>query len=82
MVCSSRVDVPGAHALQRQIADAAGAAARYGIQCLKYAMDLKGYFGELSRLPLLPLDAQQKSEIELMFRNVEDEREAPVKAAI
>jgi 4-hydroxy-2-oxoglutarate aldolase len=74
-------DVPGSLALQRQIAEAAGVGARYGIQGLKYAMDLKGYFGGESRPPLLPLDAQQKMEIELMFRNVEEERHAPVKAA-
>lgn len=67
-------DIPGSHALQQQIAQAAGVAARYGIQGLKYAMDLKGYFGGPVRPPLLPLDAQQKAEIELLFRDVEGER--------
>jgi dihydrodipicolinate synthase/N-acetylneuraminate lyase len=43
-----------------------------GIPAIKYAMDLNGYYGGLPRLPLLPLSAAQKSEIEgLMtpFRN-------------
>lgn len=75
-------DVSGSRALQQQIAEAAGVMARYGIQGLKYAMDLKGYFGGPARLPLLPLDARQKSEIELLFRNVDDESAAPVKAAM
>jgi 4-hydroxy-2-oxoglutarate aldolase len=43
-----------------------------GIPAIKYAMDLNGYYGGLPRLPLLPLTAAQKTEIEgLMagFRN-------------
>jgi len=43
-----------------------------GIAAIKYAMDLNGYYGGLPRLPLLPLSASQKTEIEgLMagFRN-------------
>lgn len=43
-----------------------------GIAAIKYAMDLNGYYGGLPRLPLLPLSAPQKTEIEgLMtpFRN-------------
>jgi 4-hydroxy-2-oxoglutarate aldolase len=35
-----------------------------GIPAVKYAMDLNGYYGGLPRLPLLPLTAAQKSEIE------------------
>jgi 4-hydroxy-2-oxoglutarate aldolase len=35
-----------------------------GIPAIKYAMDLNGYYGGLPRLPLLPLTAAQKSEIE------------------
>jgi 4-hydroxy-2-oxoglutarate aldolase len=75
-------DVPGSHAVQQQILDVAGVGARYGVQGVKYAMDLQGYFGGQCRLPLLPLNAQQKAEIELLFREVRDERDAPVKAAI
>ncbi|HLK53479.1 MAG TPA: dihydrodipicolinate synthase family protein [Candidatus Angelobacter sp.] len=43
-----------------------------GIPAIKYAMDLNGYYGGLPRLPLLPLTAAQKSEIETVmnpFRN-------------
>jgi dihydrodipicolinate synthase/N-acetylneuraminate lyase len=35
-----------------------------GIPAIKYAMDLNGYYGGLPRLPLLPLSAAEKSEIE------------------
>ena len=67
-------DVEGSSGAQRQIVEAAGVAPRYGIQGLKYAMDLKGYYGGPARLPLLPLDAQQKTEIEdLLFRSVSEE---------
>jgi 4-hydroxy-2-oxoglutarate aldolase len=55
---------------QRQIVEAAGVAPRYGIQGLKYAMDLKGFVGGPPRPPLLPLDARQKAEIEEVFRDV------------
>ncbi|HZS28165.1 MAG TPA: dihydrodipicolinate synthase family protein [Candidatus Angelobacter sp.] len=43
-----------------------------GIPAVKYAMDLNGYYGGLARLPLLPLTATQKLEIETKmspFRN-------------
>src|SRR5262249_13843114 len=42
------------------------------IPAIKHAMDLNGYYGGLPRLPLLPLNATQKSEVEaqmLSFRN-------------
>jgi 4-hydroxy-2-oxoglutarate aldolase len=65
-------DVQGSADAQRRIVEAAGVAPRYGIQGLKYAMDLKGYCGGLARLPLLPLDAAQKAEIEALFRDVGD----------
>jgi dihydrodipicolinate synthase/N-acetylneuraminate lyase len=38
-----------------------------GIPAIKYAMDLNGYYGGLPRLPLLPLAAAQKSEIEALM---------------
>ena len=38
--------------------------AELGIPAVKYAMDLNGYYGGLPRLPLLPLTATQKSDIE------------------
>jgi 4-hydroxy-2-oxoglutarate aldolase len=43
-----------------------------GIAAIKHAMDLNGYYGGLPRLPLLPLTAAQKSEVEAVmgpFRN-------------
>lgn len=43
-----------------------------GIPAVKYAMDLNGYFGGPARLPLLPLTAAQRAEIEAHmapFRN-------------
>ncbi len=60
-------DVEGSHEAQRRIVEAAGVAPRYGIQGLKYAMDLKGFYGGPARLPLLPLDAGQKAEIAALF---------------
>jgi dihydrodipicolinate synthase/N-acetylneuraminate lyase len=35
-----------------------------GIPGIKHAMELNGYFGGVPRLPLLPLDAAQKADIE------------------
>jgi 4-hydroxy-2-oxoglutarate aldolase len=63
-------DASGARTLQQQIAQQAAVSPRFGIQGLKYAMDLNGYFGGESRLPLLPLTTQQKHEIELLFSKV------------
>jgi dihydrodipicolinate synthase/N-acetylneuraminate lyase len=43
-----------------------------GIPAIKYAMDLNGYYGGPPRLPLLPLPAAQKAEVEAQmapFRN-------------
>lgn len=39
-----------------------------GIPAVKYAMDLNGYYGGLPRLPLLPLTALQKSDVEAHMR--------------
>jgi 4-hydroxy-2-oxoglutarate aldolase len=41
-----------------------------GIPGLKYAMDLNGYYGGQGRLPLLPLTADQKTEIEQLLADV------------
>jgi 4-hydroxy-2-oxoglutarate aldolase len=40
-----------------------------GIAAVKYAMDLNGYYGGPPRLPLLPLSAAQKKEIEALMAN-------------
>ena len=78
--CYQSGDVAGSREAQRKIVDAANVAARFGIQGLKYAMDLMGYFGGQSRLPLLPLSAEHKTEIELLFSNLkEDDQDAPGK---
>lgn len=39
----------------------------FGIAGVKYAMDLNGYYGGQPRLPLLPLLAEQKQEVERMM---------------
>ena len=41
-----------------------------GISGLKYGMDLNGYYGGPARLPLLPLTADLKSEVELLLADV------------
>ena len=51
------------------------AASRYvsgqlGIPGIKYACDLNGYYGGVSRLPLLPLDAGQKAEVARVMADV------------
>ncbi|HXZ79387.1 MAG TPA: dihydrodipicolinate synthase family protein, partial [Terriglobales bacterium] len=37
---------------------------------LKYAMDLNGYYGGPSRLPLLPLNGEQKAEVERLMAGI------------
>jgi dihydrodipicolinate synthase/N-acetylneuraminate lyase len=64
-------------ALARSKQEAVGAASKkvvseLGIPAVKYALDLNGYYGGLPRLPLLPLTAAQKAEVETQmasFRN-------------
>ena len=45
-------------------------AADLGIPALKYAMDLNGYYGGPPRLPLLPLIADLKSEIDHLMADI------------
>jgi 4-hydroxy-2-oxoglutarate aldolase len=40
---------------------------KYGIPGLKYAMDLNGYYGGPSRLPLTAITPEAKKEIEQAF---------------
>jgi 4-hydroxy-2-oxoglutarate aldolase len=61
-------DIAGSCEAQRRIVEAAGVAPRYGIAGLKYAMDRNGYYGGPVRLPLLPLDDEQKTTIDSLFR--------------
>lgn len=74
-------DVRGSRAFQQKIVETCKVAPQYGIQGLKYAMDLKGYFGGPTRLPLLPLDARQKVEIEVLFRDVDDDANTSMQGA-
>ena len=43
-----------------------------GIPGLKYGMDLNGYFGGLARLPLLPLTAALKTEVEGLLVHIKN----------
>lgn len=63
-------DLDGARQAQERILEAAGVAPRYGIQGLKYAMDLMGFHGGPPRPPLLPVSSSEKSEIEDLFRGL------------
>jgi dihydrodipicolinate synthase/N-acetylneuraminate lyase len=52
-----------AHAAQRVGAD-------FGIPGMKYAMDYNGYYGGVPRLPLLPVTAGIKAEIEQQLADI------------
>jgi dihydrodipicolinate synthase/N-acetylneuraminate lyase len=52
-----------AHAAKRVVGD-------FGIPGMKHAMDLNGYFGGPSRLPLLPLTADLKAEVEQLMADI------------
>jgi dihydrodipicolinate synthase/N-acetylneuraminate lyase len=41
-----------------------------GVPGIKYAMDLNGYYGGPSRLPFLPLTADQKSQVERLMADI------------
>ncbi len=56
---------------QERISTAAvNVASQFGIPALKYAMDLNGYYGGPPRLPLLPLTAELKSEVEHLMADI------------
>src|SRR6202021_2930386 len=60
-----------AHLKQERIANAAQrVAGDYGIPGVKHGMDFNGYHGGPSRLPLLPLTATEKSEIEQLLADI------------
>ncbi len=42
----------------------------FGVPGVKYSMELNGYYGGPSRLPFLPLTADQKSEIEKLMAGI------------
>jgi 4-hydroxy-2-oxoglutarate aldolase len=56
---------------QERIAVAAQrVAGELGISALKYALDLNGYYGGPARLPLLPLTADLKAEVEGLLTDI------------
>ena len=55
---------------QARITTAAIRLAELGVPAIKYACDLNGYYGGPARLPLLPLTATEKSEIESLMRDL------------
>ncbi len=65
-------DLAGASAVQDRIAEACTVAPVYGIQGLKYAMDLKGFAGGPVRLPLQPVAEADKPRIAAMFHGIEN----------
>jgi 4-hydroxy-2-oxoglutarate aldolase len=50
-------------AVQRVVGD-------LGVPGVKYAMDLNGYYGGPSRLPFLPLNGEQKAELEKLMAGI------------
>jgi 4-hydroxy-2-oxoglutarate aldolase len=50
-------------AVQRVVGD-------LGVPGVKYAMDINGYYGGPSRLPFLPLNGEQKAEIEKLMAGI------------
>lgn len=64
-------DMQLARLKQERIARAAQRlVAEMGVSGVKYAMDLNGYYGGPPRLPLLPLTAESKAEIEQMMSDI------------
>jgi 4-hydroxy-tetrahydrodipicolinate synthase len=59
-------------AQQQQLAEASKTiASENGIAGLKHAMDLRGYFGGVPRLPLLPLSDEKKQQIHKLMTELE-----------
>src|SRR5439155_8151937 len=64
-------DIELARLKQERIAKAAERiAGELGIPGVKYAMDFNGYFGGAARLPLLPLTADLKAEVERLLADI------------
>ncbi|MFL6437436.1 MAG: dihydrodipicolinate synthase family protein [Terriglobales bacterium] len=55
---------------QRIVEPATRVSSQLGIPALKYALDLNGYYGGPPRLPLLPLTADQRNEVERLMADV------------
>lgn len=41
-----------------------------GVPGVKYALDFNGYYGGRPRLPLLPLDAEERGTVERLLRDI------------
>jgi 4-hydroxy-2-oxoglutarate aldolase len=60
-----------AHLKQHRItASAERVCGGLGTSAVKYAMDLNGYYGGPARLPLLPLTAEMKAEVEKLMADI------------
>ena len=57
---------------QRIEASCVRIASEMGIAAVKYACDLNGYYGGNPRLPLLPLTATQRSEVERLMAEIKN----------
>jgi 4-hydroxy-2-oxoglutarate aldolase len=55
---------------QRVAAAASRIVGELSIPAVKYAMDLNGYYGGPVRLPLLPLNAELKAEVETLMEDI------------
>jgi len=55
---------------QERIAEAAQRVGDLGVPGFKYGMDFNGYYGGPSRLPLLPLTAESKTEVERLLADI------------
>jgi len=64
-------DMALAHEKQQRIVQASlKVGGELGVPGIKYAMDLNGYYGGPSRLPFLPLSAEQKAEVERLMADI------------
>ena len=55
---------------ERVSASATRVGSELGIPALKYALDLNGYYGGPPRLPLLPITADLKAEVETLMSDI------------
>lgn len=64
-------DLDLARLKQERLAPAArGVTVKMGLSALKYAMDFNGYYGGPVRLPLLPITAEAKAEVERLMADL------------
>ena len=57
---------------ERIVSAAKRIVSQMGIPAIKYAQDLNGYYGGPPRLPLLPLTAEQRGEVEALMANLKN----------